>query len=154
MNKAEFVSMSLPYNLWAFDTVSQKSYPIRFDKGCPECVCKILGFEKYKDMCLNVFQAANDEMIKPILRPLSDLNKEIEHNGDKFIPIEELGYNKEYDVTFYTDGAYFAIYRNGIHCVCAQGKMLLKLIEWHFDVADLISKGQAIDLNQSVNPYK
>lgn len=28
--------------------------------------------------------------IKPILRPLSDLTKEIEVNGEKFVPIEEL----------------------------------------------------------------
>jgi hypothetical protein len=28
--------------------------------------------------------------IKPILRPLSDLTKEIEHNGEKFVPILEL----------------------------------------------------------------
>ena len=30
------------------------------------------------------------EDIKPILRPLSDLTKEIEHNGERFIPIIEL----------------------------------------------------------------
>lgn len=28
---------------------------------------------------------------KPILRPLSDLTKEIEHNGEKFVPIEVIG---------------------------------------------------------------
>lgn len=31
----------------------------------------------------------NDNM-KPILRPLYDLTKEIEHNGEKFIPLERL----------------------------------------------------------------
>jgi hypothetical protein len=31
---------------------------------------------------------AGIEKIKPILRPLSDLTKEIEVNGEKFIPIE------------------------------------------------------------------
>jgi hypothetical protein len=30
------------------------------------------------------------EDIKPILRPLSDLTKEIEHNGESFVPIVEL----------------------------------------------------------------
>ena len=30
-----------------------------------------------------------------------------------------------------------------------------KLIEWHFDIADLISKGEAIDVNTlDINPYK
>lgn len=31
------------------------------------------------------------EEIKPILRPLSDLTKEIEVNGEKFVPIVEIG---------------------------------------------------------------
>ena len=30
------------------------------------------------------------DKIKPILRPLSDLTKEIEHNGEKFVPLEKL----------------------------------------------------------------
>jgi len=31
-----------------------------------------------------------DTNFKPILRPLSDLTKEIEHNGEKFVPLVEL----------------------------------------------------------------
>ncbi len=31
-----------------------------------------------------------EEYAKPILRPLSDLTKEIQHNGEKFVPIVEL----------------------------------------------------------------
>lgn len=31
------------------------------------------------------------EDVFPILRPLSDLTKEIEHNGEKFVPIVEIG---------------------------------------------------------------
>ena len=38
--------------------------------------------------------------IKPILRPLSDLAKEIEHNGEKFVPIVELAkiHGVEFDI--------------------------------------------------------
>lgn len=34
-----------------------------------------------------------DNNMKPILRPLSDLSKEITHGGETFIPVEELGWN-------------------------------------------------------------
>ena len=36
------------------------------------------------------FEDENECEIKPIFRPLSDLTKEIEHNGEKFVPIEWL----------------------------------------------------------------
>ena len=52
-----------------------------------------------------------------ILRPISDINKQIEHNGEKFIPSEELkvmGTFKPYK----DDSCY----------------VLRKLIEWNFDV--------------------
>lgn len=42
---------------------------------------------------------------KPILRPLSDLTKEIEHNGEKFVALEKLKGNGIYH---YPDG--FKIY--------------------------------------------
>jgi len=31
------------------------------------------------------------DFCKPLLRPLSDLTKEIEHNGERFVPIVEIG---------------------------------------------------------------
>lgn len=34
---------------------------------------------------------ASFEFSKLVLRPLSDLTKEIEHNGEKFVPIKEIG---------------------------------------------------------------
>jgi hypothetical protein len=58
---------------------------------------------------------------KPILRPLSDLTKEIEHDGEKFVPIVELFqkayfsiYNHNYDGSdfqFHTNGGY------GVSCL-------------------------------------
>jgi hypothetical protein len=82
--------------------------------------------------------------IKPILRPLSDLTKEIEVNGEKFVPYKEIigdEYSNyllkiskinpnKFDVLSYmsVDVYYF-------------------LIQFHFDVFGLIPQGLAIDIN-------
>lgn len=93
---------------------------------------------------------------KPILRPLSDLTKEIEHNGENFIPVDyfEIGDNDndslEYDsgnirlidalttASKYNSFGDFNFYPFGA---------IQKLIEWHFDVFGLIDAGLAIDIN-------
>lgn len=67
---------------------------------------------------------------KPILRPLSDLTKEIEVNGEKFVPYENL--SAHFEVEYYG---------NMLH------KNVEKLLEWHFDVFGLIENGLAIDIN-------
>ena len=71
-----------------------------------------------------------DSYVVPILRPLSDLTKEIEVNGVKFVPEELLS-------------AHFEIqyYGNMLH------KNVQKLYEWHFDIHGLIDQGLAIDIN-------
>jgi hypothetical protein len=69
---------------------------------------------------------------KPILRPLSDLTKEIEVNEKKFIPIEEL----DMDIPFTSDLLFLVTYGD-----------VQKLLEWHFDVFELIQKGLAVDIN-------
>lgn len=82
--------------------------------------------------------------IKPILRQLSDLTKEIEHNGEKFVPIE------------WIEERYFTL---DLHKQCESiidderwinqcDYMLINhLFEWHFDVFGLIERGIAIDIN-------
>lgn len=72
-------------------------------------------------------------LIKPILRPLSDITKEIEVNGEKFIPMD---IHKLYpgEVT-------------GLNPAAWSYRVLIKLFEWHFDVFGLIDKGLAINLN-------
>lgn len=74
---------------------------------------------------------------KPILRPLSDLTKEIEHNGEKFVP------NKELDWAL-------AIVENMVEQGNITGYGLSwdlweLLFEWHFDVFGLIPEGLAIE---------
>jgi len=75
--------------------------------------------------------------LKPIFRPLSDLTKEIEHNGVKFIPAQKLG-----ESGFVFPG------HTWVHMVLELPYWVIeKLIEWHFDVFGLIEKGLAIDIN-------
>ncbi len=87
---------------------------------------------------------------KPILRPLSDLKKEIEVNGEKFVPMGMLCsievseeeafklYGKIPEIWKYiseTKTRYWYFWQ------------VQKLFEWHFDVYGLIEKGLAIDVN-------
>ena len=102
--------------------------------------------------------AINYKQVKPILRPLSDLTKEIEHNGEKFVPIIELFplffrkpehaemvCNQELD---YAECHYYgggALYINTNHILDNRYELIDKLFEWHFDVFGLIDKGLAIE---------
>jgi len=80
---------------------------------------------------------------KPILRPFSDLTKDIEIKGKKFIPLIELGFTGCKVKSNYienTNGYKFKITGSSY-------KNVQKLIEWHFDVFGLIDAGLAIDIN-------
>lgn len=113
--------------------------------------------------------------IKPILRPLSDLTKEITHNGETFVPMEKLcndfcgrtPCNAEFGTTkilMHADNGsalkwWFVYHRNKMTFelsddnkdmtthVLPQYQMFQKLHEWHFDVFGLIDKGLAVDYN-------
>ena len=82
------------------------------------------------------------ENCKPILRNLSDLTKEIEVNGKKFVPAVELKLFIQCDIDWWKD---YGDLKYG------QYDMVEKLFEWHFDVFSLIDKGLAIDIN-TLNP--
>lgn len=77
--------------------------------------------------------------VKPILRPLSDLTKEIEVNGEKFVPAEEMithGFRNSfwYDLDEFDYRYLYAM-------------DLEKLLEWHFDLFSLIENNLAINVN-------
>lgn len=82
---------------------------------------------------------------KPILRPLSDLTKEIassEHRNYKFIEVLQLHNNVKIDSNgVVTDGKD----EYGIHWLAYESMQLL--LKWHFDVFGLIEKGLAININ-------
>ncbi len=138
--------------------------------------CKLIGInvsDTHGDLALRTnietqnkgFLYVNLDVGKPILRSLSDLTKEIEHNGEKFVPLLELanisfpkfvnsdrftlvdnyidmGY--EYAFLYKMDYMSFVCYTeyNGksysYACVVPeQYKMFQKLFEWHFNVFNL-----------------
>jgi hypothetical protein len=76
--------------------------------------------------------------ITPVLRPMSDLTKEITVNGETFIPFIKVGIylNVEHLIEEVITGM----------CPVIVFNMLLK---WHFDVYGLIAKGLAININDT-----
>jgi hypothetical protein len=76
--------------------------------------------------------------IKLHLRPISDLTKEIEHNGEMFVPIEKL------DMSF-LQFEYF--HSQGIDLSEITYLDARKLHSWHFDTFGLIDAGLAVDIN-------
>lgn len=111
------------------------------------------------------------------LRPLSDLTKEIEVNGEKFVPIEKLldihsnvnwsasdylevgsSHNDEWWVSFKKKPSFYFGFNkiHGFYAMTKEGnqqslnnvyELYQKLFEWHFDVFGLIDAGLAIDIN-------
>lgn len=75
---------------------------------------------------------------KLVLRPLSDLTKEIEHNGEKFVPLYRL--IKE-DKAFTNDFIYAFGYEE------LKVSVYELLLEWHFDIYGLIKQYLAVDIN-------
>lgn len=112
--------------------------------------------ESLNDFCINIdhedsysYEDHPDQKLefKPILCPLSDLTKEIEHNGRTFVP-----YETKVLVDFMTEV-------EGMDCLCecdhdisinpdVSYYVITALIEWHFDVFGLIDAGLAIKKQQ------
>lgn len=88
---------------------------------------------------------------KPILRPMSDLTKEITHKGEKFVPLDVLN-NRGHFIEFDTAGLLYTV--GG--CMDSDWLMVFdKFHEWMFDYRGLISAGLAIDVNTlPENPYE
>lgn len=105
--------------------------------------------------------------VKPLLRPLSDLTKEIEHNGERFVPVEKiislLPFGEDYKSTISwryverTKETKFIIIESnvakeiiiwlGSGIMSNQYWVINMLYEWHFDIHCLIESGLAIDMN-------
>lgn len=108
-----------------------------------------------------------------ILRPLSDLTKPIEVNGETFVPIVELAkisflprnvrgkswkeingiaVAPDYELEFhFIQSDFQAFYKKNKTNVYNQYRLFEKLFEWHFDVFNLIERGLAIDINSLAN---
>lgn len=99
------------------------------------------GFNEIRTLCINTIGWFLYEG-KPILRPLSDLTKEIEVNGEKFVPIVKL--QLKYDWSDKISINDFSITSMSMEDVLF---VIEKLYEWNFDIHGLIEAGLAIDIN-------
>lgn len=178
MKKEEFLAMSLKEGLkcclmgeWTKETEN--------DENPTPKICLVGGIEyqSYAENKLEIECTDDDyiynvplEEVFPICRPLSDLTKQIEHNGEKFVPIERiLGLGKKNGDT--SNHLNYKILINDnylirVELVRSQQTIELNfrdlslkhamiLIEWHFDLFGGIDSGDAIDVNSlHENPYK
>lgn len=84
--------------------------------------------------------------IFPIVRPRSDLSKEIEHNGERFVPIE--WFEEKYYTLDLHKQCERLLEEDGYNWIYQCNYMLVQqLLEWHFDVFNLIPEVGAIDIN-------
>ena len=74
------------------------------------------------------------DRIKPLLYPLEYLTKEIEVNGEKFVPIDWIKKNYIGETM-------------GVNIATWSHRAVQKLAEWHIDFQGLIPAGLAIDIN-------
>ena len=168
MTKQEFSAFSLPYDVKAIDKF--------------ECIWTIHAYkdalDSFKDNeHLSYENFIKEEVHKLILRPLSDLTKEIEHKGEKFVPIiklMEIAFGVEIDLSrvelsfkddMYiakinelefgfdiTDNSLLSFMHNLPSCVPKQLLLFQKLIEWHFNLMD--EREEFVDVNTlEENPY-
>lgn len=172
MNKEEFLAFSLPYKLKL--------------KGLDGSIAILTNGSGISLGEYSLEWVLRTTLSSPILHPLSDLTKEIDCNGKKFIPIIELAKisfevcsdleikvksKDEISGCMFIDDdddVIVFVYNYETQSFCAhqhsnkeflnvhyQLKMIQKLIEWKFDIAGLIEKGEAIDVNTlEINPYK
>ena len=143
MKKEEFLAMSLPFDLMIAE-INDDGLIVRKSMLCQS---------RYHDF-------ATHDYYKPILRQLSDLTKPIEHNGEKFMPIDNIEglfiegtedlINQSIEaIEYFIENNFFS------RMEYLPFILIQKLIEWHFDIAGLIEKGEAIDVNTlTENPYK
>jgi hypothetical protein len=104
------------------------------------------------------------ENCKPILRPLSDLTKEIEYNGEKFVPIIEIAkkfyprYNDfefvEYDpveeiimLQSRIDNSPYFQFAFNVGSKSISHRLVQELLKLHIDIFGLIEKNLAINKN-------
>lgn len=126
----------------------------------------------HKVNLIDVYSGSEDfhgEAIKPYLFDLTDLTKEIEFRGQRFVPLERLFIPEDHDMQirfirndrileFYTHYTGSEEYENHYELYLDEWWgwefwIIDKLTEWHFNVFEL-SKDQFIRVTEELNPYK
>jgi hypothetical protein len=87
------------------------------------------------------------ERIKPLLRPLSRLDKEIQHNGERFVPIEYFE-DKYYTLSLHKECERL-LEEDGYKWINQMSYLLIiHLLEWNFDIFGLLDAGLAIEITE------
>lgn len=122
----------LPYGLTAYNQNfgTTKLVTVSFDSSGTVCVESVI----------------EHDTIKPILRHMSDLATEIEHDGERFSPIHKLLESYCFDVSKMDEDEILS-YRGSLIEVDLSYQTAIMLFEWHFDVFSLIPAGLAVDIN-------
>ena len=133
MDKKEFMALSLPYELKCMIRMADIKTLTMYDFD---------SYQYHYRGCHKKFESTF-----PILHPLSDLTKEIEHKGKKFVPVSKIidderrDYSLEHLLRMIINLNMYELIINLPYWA------IQKLVEWHFDIAGLIEKGEAIDIN-------
>ena len=174
MRKLEFIDIAsyLPYNL-AYAFVERKNAVTLLPETRFEGFISVNGnVHNINNNVLGMF--SEYRCYRPILRSIYSLTEVIEHKGDVFIPIVELlkqkhpykDYNSRYGEihtesspskakAFYYYRASHEIYVSFNDLLNEPYHIILKLIEWRFDIGNLIEDGLALDVKDlDFNPYK
>jgi len=130
------------------------SYGLKVKMNTTGNIYKVSGFRKSDDSFKYLFFTNSDcysDECKPILHPLSDLTKEITHNGETFVPMEKLQNILDFDDDFeFTEELQILLHNTEVTYYFPPNFFLQfynKLYEWHFDIHGLIDKNLAIDIN-------
>lgn len=105
-----------------------------FYDGAPELV---IGIDVVEETIEGLDFGASDldEGFRPILHPLSMLTQEIEHDGEKFVPIEVIEWRL--NILPHTDHNGIGLWMCGSQRADASLDNFNKLFEWHFNVFNL-----------------
>jgi len=121
------LSPYLPYKLSIIDFKSKEPYPMEME-----------GFDTHLNKIIAERMNWEYNEVKPVLRNLSDLTKEIGHNGKKVTPYEYISTSKK------DSQENMRRIGNGNVDMLAWWK-IERLLQLHFDVFGLIKAGCAIE---------
>ena len=140
MNKEQFLAMSLPHELKFMVNETKKIFQLNSN----HIYNNHTGI--YKGL---------DENCKIILYNLSDLTKPITHKGETFILIDKILESGGFNLSKMSRQEINSYAKPFLMPELISLDDALILIEHHFDIAGLIEKGEAIDVNTlEINPYK
>jgi len=140
MNKQEFLAMSIFSNLKYLDNNN-----IIVNLHCIDNGVGLVNF--------GWGDAKSFNEVKPILRPLSDITKEIEHESEKFVPLSEITEDERCNSDIQHLSRMIINLKMNELVLNYPFWVVQKLVEWHFAVG--LDKSEYVDVNSlSENPYK